>query len=296
MELSSIAEESARGSFSLMVGIAASTVAAALAAILIARLLGPGGYGQYGLAFVVPALFVSIADFGITPALTRYGASLRSQSKFRKLASMIGSGVLFNLVVDFVAFLLVLWLSGLLAATLLHRPAMGQLVALASFVILFQGLFNVSYNSFVGLDRMGQGALMLVLRDTTRVILSPLLIIMGFGVAGAIGGQIFGWVLASLLGAWLLLVVRRVLQSRSGVTELEDGVASDVRTMMSYGLPLYFGSLVTTVLAQYQNIVLAFFTSNTEIGNLNAAVNFGALVAVVATPIADRALPGLLKA
>jgi O-antigen/teichoic acid export membrane protein len=294
VELSGIAEESARGSFSLMVGIAASTLAAAMAAIVIARLLGPSGYGLYGLSFVVPSLFVSIADFGIAPALTRFGASLRSQSKFRELASMIGSGLLFNLIVDLFVFSLVFGLSDLLAATVLHRPAMGQLVALASLMILFQGLFNLSYNAFVGLDRMGRSALMLVLRDATRVILSPLLIILGFGVAGAISGQIFGWILASLLGLWVLLVVRRGLR-KSGETELQDGVASDIKTMMSYGLPLYFGSLVTTVLAQYQNIVLAFFTSNAEIGNLSAAVNFGALVAVVTTPIATALFPAFSK-
>jgi O-antigen/teichoic acid export membrane protein len=74
VELARIAEESARGSFSLIAGTAASTVIGAIAVIIIARLLGPAGYGLYTLSFVLPALFVSIADFGVSPALSRQAA------------------------------------------------------------------------------------------------------------------------------------------------------------------------------------------------------------------------------
>jgi len=278
-----------------MVGIAASTLIAALAVIVIARLLGPAGYGLYTLSLVVPTLFVSITGFGLGSALTRYGASLRSEGRFGKLAGMIRSGLLFTLVVGVVVSLLCFGFSRQLAGAVLHRQEMGQLVALASVIILFQGLFNLAYNALVGLDRMGQGALMLVLRDSTRVILSPLLIIMGFGVAGAIGGQVFGWILASLFGVWLVLVVRGVLRNMSNETELEQGVVADIRIMMSYGLPLYVGGVVSTVLTQYQNIVLAFFTSNTDIGNLTAAVNFGALIGIIATPVSTALFPAFSK-
>ena len=293
--MSKIAKESAKGGFSLIVGSAASTVIAAVAVIIIARLLGPAAYGLYSLSFVLPALFASVADFGLSSALTWYGASLRSQGKFRKLASIIGSGLLFNLVVGIVISLLIFGLSGQLAAFVLRRQEMAQLVALASVTILFRALFNLSYNAFVGLDRMEHGALMQVLRDTIRVILSPLLIIFGFGVAGAIGGQVFGWAIASMFGVGLLLAYRQAYRSMPSEMGLENGVAGDIRAMISYGMPLYVASLVSTVLGQYQNIVLAFFTSNTEIGNVNAAVNFGALVGVITTPVATALFPAFSK-
>jgi O-antigen/teichoic acid export membrane protein len=295
VELTKIAEESARGGFSLIAGTAASTIISAVGVIVMARLLGPAGYGLYTLAFVLPGLFVAIADFGLSPALMRYGASLRSQRNYGKLAGMIGSGLLFELVVGVAASLLAFALSGQLATSVLRRQDMGPLVALASIMILSQGLFNLSSSTLVGLDRMGQGAMMMVLRDTARVILSPLLIIVGFGVAGAIGGQVFGWTLASVLGVLLLLAYRQGFRKMPSEIEPGKGVAADIETMMRYGGPLYVGALVSTVLAQYQNIVLAFFTSNTEIGNFSAAVNFGALIGIVATPVATALFPAFSK-
>jgi O-antigen/teichoic acid export membrane protein len=295
VELSRIAEESARGGFSLIAGTFVSTVIGAFVVIILARLLGPAGYGVYTLSFVLPALFATFVDFGLSPALIRYGASLRTQRKYGRLADLIRSGLLFNLGVSLAASVLAFALSNQLAASVLQRPDMGRLVALASVTILFQGLFNLTYDALVGLDRMGQSAVMLVLRDAARVIFSPLLIIVGFGVAGAISGQILGWVLASAAGVWMLLAYQQIIRNRPSEPASEKGMALDIETMIRYGLPLYLAALLSSVLFQYQNIVLAFFTTNTEIGNFNAARNFGVLISILATPVATALFPAFSK-
>jgi O-antigen/teichoic acid export membrane protein len=295
MDLTGIGLESARGSFFLMAGTAGSTIMGAIAAILIARLLGPAGYGLYTLAFVLPSLIAAIVDFGLSPALTRYGASLRVQQKYRKLASMISSGFLFSLVVGIGASLLVFALSGQLAAFVLQRQEMGQLLLLASACIPFQVFFNLAYQTFVGLDRMEQGALVAVLRNVTTVIVSPVLIVVGFGTAGAILGQVVGWMVAGLVAVWLLLAHWQAFRKMPSELELRNGKQADIGTMMGYGLPLYVVSLLTATLAQYQRITLAFFVSDTEIGNFSAAFNFGMLVSVVATPITTSLFPAFSK-
>jgi len=278
-----------------MAGTAASTVIAAVGIIVIARLLGPADYGLYTLAFVLPSLFAAIIDFGLSPALTRYGASLRAQQKYGKLASMIGSAVLLKLVAGAGAFLLVLGFSGQLATSVLQRQDMGQLLVLACISILFQGFYTLSYNAFVGLDRMEQGALVMVLRDTTRMTLSSVLVVVGFGTAGAILGQVAGLIIAGLLGVSLLLTHRQVFRKMPSEMELNEGRRADIEAMIGYGLPLYVGSLLTITLMQYHRIILAFFVSDAEIGNFSAAFNFGALVAIVATPVATALFPAFSK-
>jgi O-antigen/teichoic acid export membrane protein len=56
LELSRIAEDSAKGGFSLVAGTFASTVIGAVVVIIMARLLGPAGYGVYTLSLVLPPL------------------------------------------------------------------------------------------------------------------------------------------------------------------------------------------------------------------------------------------------
>jgi len=295
VELSRIAEESARGSFSLMAGTATSTIIGGVASIVIARLLGPAMYGLYSLAFVLPALLLSVTNLGVDSALKRFAASLRSQQKFTGLASMMRSGLLLRLAASSAAFLLMLAFSGQLAASVLQRQDMEQLVAVASLMIIFQGLSDLSYSTLVGLDRADQSALVRSLPDAVRAVLSPALIVVGLGVVGAVVGQVSGWVLAGLVGVWFLLAQRRALRKMPSERESKNGPRTDIRTIMSYGLPLYVGGLLVTVLDQYQTIVLAFFTSDAEIGIFTVALNFTMLIEIVAAPVATALLPAFSK-
>jgi O-antigen/teichoic acid export membrane protein len=294
MELSDIAEESAKGSFSLMTGLALSTAIGAAVVILMARLLGPSGYGLYTLALVGPTLFVAIADFGLSPSITRFTANLRSEGKYSQAASMIKSAVLFALLASSIAFLLA-YASAAEIAAVLQRPEISFLVIVASFTIVFSCLFNITYNALVGCDRMGRSAVMLVLRDATRLVFSPLLIVVGFGVAGAIAGQVVGWVAGCALGLTVLLLNRSDPQGKKHDTDEQHGITRSVSAMMSYGTPLYASSLLAQIVTQYQTIVLAFFTSNAEIGSFRAAVNFGSLIGIFATPVATALFPAFSK-
>jgi O-antigen/teichoic acid export membrane protein len=278
-----------------MAGTGASTVIAGIASMVIARLLGPSSYGLYSLAFVLPALFASVIDFGASDALTRFAASLRAQQKYARLASMMSSGLFLRVITSSAAFLLAFGFSSQLAAFVLDRHDMGQLVAVASVMIVFQGLWELSCETLVGLDRADQSALIGILPDVVRVVLSPVLIVVGLGVVGAITGQVSGYALAGLLGMWLLLTHRGALRKMSIEGGSKSDPGRDVRTMLAYGLPIYIGGLLATVLDQYQNIVLAFFTSNAEIGNFNAAMNFTALIGIVATPVGITLFPAFSK-
>jgi O-antigen/teichoic acid export membrane protein len=292
--LSDIAGESAKGSFALILGNALSAILSAIAVILIARLLGPSAYGVYSLAFVIPSIFVSLADFGISPALTRFTASLRAEQKTHKAASMITSAILFTILASAAAFAVAYGTAGPLASIVLHRTDIGFLVAAASTLILFQGLWSLSYYGLVGLDKMDRSATMTVLRDLVKMALCPVLIIAGYGILGAAAGQIAAWAFPGFLGVYLLFQSRRKL-SNAGEALTINAFKEDIRTMTRFGIPLYLGSLFGTMFNQYQTIVLAFFTSNAEIGNFEAALSFGTLISIVAAPVTLAIFPAFSK-
>jgi O-antigen/teichoic acid export membrane protein len=64
---------------------------------------------------------------------------------------------------------------------------------------------------------------------------------------------------------------------------------------MSYGIPLYIASLLGGFFLSYQNLILAMFTSDNEIGNFKAAANFITLIGVIAIPITTALLPAFSK-
>ena len=292
--LAEIAEESTRGGFSLFLGNASATFISAIVVVIIARLLGPDNYGIYALCFTISYLAVAVTNLGLSPALTRYSARMTSEGREPELATMLRSVFISSLLLAVLALIVVLLLSDELAAFGLRRPGIGEYVRLASFLIVFQVIFTATSSALIGLGKMANASLMMTVQSASKGIASPALILLGFSVAGAILGHITGFVVAAGLGL-ILLFARRYRKLNIGLKGSSVGYIESLRVAVKYGLPLYSGALLTTLLIQYQNLVLAHNVTDFEIGNFNAAVNFSALLNLVAYPIATALFPAFSK-
>jgi len=78
-------------------------------------------------------------------------------------------------------------------------------------------------------------------------------------------------------------------------TEEKSSFTHDLKILIGYGIPLYISILLTGFVLPYQNLILAMFTSDTDIGNFKAATNFIALIMVFSMPIRTTLLPAFSK-
>lgn len=193
-----VAEESVRGGIFLISGTAIGTILLAVASIVIARLLGPEDYGIYTIALVMPSFFVFLVDMGVNPALIRYLAQFRSRGEEDLAVNIIRAGFLYKMAMA-VLFSLVSMLLADAFAAILNRPQIGPLIQLASLLILLQAVFYTSHAVFVGCDRMDRSAIMMVVQAVTKLIVAPALIIIGFGVVGALLGHLAGFVISGAI-------------------------------------------------------------------------------------------------
>ena len=61
--------------------------------------------------------------------------------------------------------------------------------------------------------------------------------------------------------------------------------------MLSYGIPLYLSSLLLSLNFQVNNIILAAFTTNVEIGNYSVASKLISLITLISSPISITLFP-----
>jgi len=277
--LEDIAETSVRGSLFLFIGYFSSLVILAIGSIIVARLLGPDGYGIFSLAFVVPTLIYGLIDPGVGAALTRFCAKFKSENREDLIIQTIKTAFLFKAIVAATATLLCFTFSDQLAGYILNRPDMGYIVKASSLMVLAQAFYTFLTDSFSGLDRMEGNALVMVVEAVAKIILSPILILIGFGVLGAVSGHVLSFLFAIAAGGFFFMGVYRTLGDGSSLNFLHN-----VKEMVSYGFPLYLSGLIGTVFNQLQLLILAFFVSNTEIGNFNVAARLLTLVSVLVFP------------
>lgn len=281
-----IAKKSIRGTLILSIGNLAYTAVSAAAIILIARFLGPSGYGVYTLSLVIPGVFLNFIDFGVYTAAVRYAAYYNSIGKPDEARRYTTNAIRFLWMAGAAFTVINFVLAGTLSALLLHRPELTPYVQLMSLSILANAILLTATWTAVGWTWMSLSTATQVVQAALRLVLSPLLIVAGLSVVGALIGHVVSFFVAGLLGTFLLYMHR--LRGPKGSI---DSLISDTKEMLRFGLPVYAGTMISGLTLYYVTIILAVIASNATFGFYQAANNFISPVSSVSLALVNALLP-----
>jgi O-antigen/teichoic acid export membrane protein len=287
-----VAEESTRGSFFLTIGGLASTIISAIGVFIVTGLLGPDLYGVYTLSFTVPSIFLTLINLGINQGLTKYSASLYAKKEGRRLAKLVHHGIIFNIVIGLIFFLVCFIFSDLFATYIIAGPEYGGYVRFASMIIFFQTVANSANAVFVGFYRTEFSALNAIISAIVKISIAPLLIIAGFGVFGALIGLVASYFAGAVFG---IVVVEFKIHKSLDKSGEADSFSDNVKMLLRYGFPLFAGTIVSGFYSQFQSIILANFTSTIEVGFFQAAQNFATFIRVISASVTTAVFPSFAR-
>ncbi len=290
-DLEEVAGKSARGSLYLFLGSFISEAINAIGVVVVSRFLTPGEFGLFGLTLVLPGIFLMFTNWGIGSALTRFLARYAADEQWDNARRTVYLGYLFKGTVSLFLSAILFLFSEPLASFVLKRPDLGGLVRMASVLVVLQSLYVASNSIFYGLERMRMIAIILVLQSAVKTSSSYLLLIRGYGVTGALSGHILGFGVGVITA--FLLIFGLVLRGKT--SEGDRDTTSSLSEMLRFGFPLFLGNFVMTMGMRYQGLLLAWFTSDIEIGNLNIANKFVSLITLFTVPIASVVYPAFSK-
>jgi O-antigen/teichoic acid export membrane protein len=291
-ELVKVAEDAARGGFFLISGSAFATIILAIGSIMIARILNPELYGQYSLVIVVPQIIFLFTDLGISQGITKFVADARASGENAQVAKIIKHGLMLRMLMGVALFFATYFFADFFASFFLQRPELGFYVRISSISILFQVIFTTATSAFVGMDKTEYNAVTTNIQAISKAIAQIGFVLLGFAVAGAVLGHVFSFLFGGVIGiALLFFIVRKNKDSLSD----KYSFTGNSRQLLKYGAPLYVSVLLVGLIPFYQNVMLALFVTNTDIGNYKAAINFAALLTVFSIPITTAMLPAFAK-
>lgn len=288
-----MAKVSAKGGFHLFWGIVVSTIVSAVGVIVLARVLHPQDYGLYTIALAAPSLIGIFRDWGMNSAMIRYTAQYSAEGKPWRVRSILLAGLVFEVILGLALSFLSLLLSGFIAADIFKRP-ITALIQISSFTILAGAFLTAAQAAFVGREQMQPNSVTLVFQALFRAVLSPVLVILGFGVSGAVVGYAAGVLGGGLVGVFLMLGIYNGLSQDHGFVE-PLRVWETMKFMFRYGLPLSFSSIFNGFVTQFYNFLIAIYASNFLIGNYAVATNFAVLLNFFAYPITTMLFPAFSK-
>jgi O-antigen/teichoic acid export membrane protein len=284
---------SAGGGFRLFVGVVASNAIMAVGTVILARLLSPTEYGLYSVA-TVPALTMNLfRDWGVNSAITKYVAHFKATGNEEDTRNVVAAGLVFEILTGLCLSLLSVFLAGFIASTIFHRPEVAPFISVISVTIFSGSLLTAAQSSFVGFERMELNSLTLVSQAIVKSAVSPLLVLLGFGVLGTVLGYTLSYLFAGILGLIMLYFV--LFRNQKGTRTNRAKIRHTLRTLLHYGLPLSIASILEGFLVQFYSFMIAIYVSDIMIGNLRVATNFAVLLTFFTIPISTVLFPAFAK-
>jgi len=201
-----IGETSATGRFQLLIGVATSTIIMAVGTVFLTRFLGKDNYGLYTLS-IAPSLMINLfRDWGVNSAITKHVASLRAEGKDPETCDILLAGVTFEVVTGVALSSLSFVLAGLFAS-ILKRPDIYPYISIMSIAILSGSLLTAAQSSFIGYERMDLNSLTIICQAIVKTAVGPVLVLLGYGILGAVFGYTLSYIAAGLIGIAILYFV-----------------------------------------------------------------------------------------
>jgi len=187
-----------RGTFLLSIGQLFALLSAYGIHVFLARELGPTGYGTFGVVYSILMIVELLVLAGIPNAIQRFiGENPEQSYSLHKLLFR------WQLVYALAVFAIIYFLTPFIAS-LFNDEKISFLLRLAIFDIVIFGLYWY-YNGFpIGQRRFGRQTIIASTYSISKFIFIVVMILLGFGVAGAFVGNILGSLTGMLIGFVLL--------------------------------------------------------------------------------------------
>ena len=266
--------------------IATSFIVLALL-IFLARVLQPSSFGLYSIAVSFAALLGIAGNFGMGTAFRKMLPGVREgdAARTRKiLANGYSIAMAIGAVIAVVGFLL----SGAIARNVYGNPALGAALEIAAIAEFVSVVFNLAQAALVGLGLVKEATIANAAYSASYLVGSVVLVLLGYGVTGAVAGMLIGLAVGGAAGLAFLF-------RKTGLFVLgtERKTAMEVA---SFSAPVVASNVAMQGVLNFSVLFLGVFAAASVVGNYGSAFKLARFVDLTIASITFILLAAFSKA
>ncbi len=254
-------------------GLAISGAAHFVLRIFLARYLGPADLGLYTLSFTAYSFGLLLSAFGIGAALTKYVAEYKGDNP--RISALVSTGSLISFIIGIIMGLMMFIAAAPIANHFFHMPQLGPLLRIIAISLPFIALEKATLGFMVGLRRMRTYAALQIFQNVLMVILTVVLVIIGYGLIGAVFALVVSIVLTSLISVF---IIRKSL-TIPGTLQFPQLV----KMLTIFGVYVVLANGIDLINANAGNVILGYFMTDVDVGLYGTAIT---LFSVIRQPAA----------
>ncbi|MGC8671835.1 MAG: oligosaccharide flippase family protein [Candidatus Micrarchaeia archaeon] len=232
--------------------------------IVVARLLGPSGYGTYTIAVSYYLLIDAASSYGFGQFLNKHLIQYSDNKK--KLLETASSGLILSLAFGVLTMGIGLGVGFVIASAYAKAGITFFSLALASLVILFAVPFGSMTGALIGLGKAKLMAIATIIENSVQLVAGILLIILGYGANGAVAGIVLGYLCGFVYGAYAIFKFfgfgnfLKALPSKSSLSYA-----------FRFSMPLAITNIMGSSVTQFSALLLGIYVTSALVGNYGIA-------------------------
>lgn len=250
-----------------------------IAWILIARIMGKEGYGEYGLIRNTVMMFSAFASFGLGITGTKFIAQYieSDPSKASRIASLTMSFAAFmGIIVTILSFTF----SDLIATKTVQAPYLVNDFRIASFILLMSALNGAQTGILFGLKQFKTDAKINVI----NALISFPIFIIGAYFYGVRGSIIAYTITNFTLCIQYQLAIKSLIQKKTISLNLKEGF-KEWRLLYIFSLPAALSGLIIMPVKWCSDVMLVNTSGFSAMGIYSAALIINTIVVVAANTL-----------
>ncbi len=249
--------------------------------IVLARWLGPESYGVFSLVLMIIGLSGAFFTLGIPSAITKFTSEYKAKGK--DTGMIFSNSMKIMLPLSLFCSLAIFVSAEFIAKGVFNMPQATVPFQLTSIVMFFTLLFSTLKSNIVGHQRMEFSSLGIITEKLTRLVLSAVLLYLGFELMGVMGALIIG----SILTAAVIFISYRSIAPVK-ITPLDGRIT---KALLRFGIPVFITTIGWTVLSWTDTFFIGVFLPAEMVGYYNAALPVTWVMGVLITSLSGALFP-----
>ncbi len=247
--------------------------------IIVARLLGKVGYGQFGIIRSTITMFAIFGGLGLGLTANKFVAENRSSNKLFA-GQIIGMTQIFAFVSGLLLAGLILIFSNYIAITLLKAPFLENELKLTAIMLFFSSINGAQIGILQGLEAYKKLALLNAIQGVTAFPLFALGTYY-FGLSGSISAFALNIIISTLL---FQIVIQKELKLK-GIVVYFKNIKDTISIFWSFSLPAALTGIAVSPFKWYSEALLVKFSGFDNLGIFQAAIVISSIVIAIASTL-----------
>lgn len=286
-----------KNSFILVIGNLLFRVGGYINRLLMSRMLGPEGYGLYGLTLPFQGIFQILSAGGLPPAISKYVAEYNAKDEKALTRQVIYTATKFMVLMAILLSIILLFSSDFIANSIFHKPMVVWPLRAVSLITPFSVIVGAMRGAFQGVYKNEYTVYNRMAEQLATIVFAVVFVYCGLYAMGAVLGGAFGFIVSALTA--VLLYKKYIAPMFYSEDSLNLSFKEELKLLwmlICFAVPVAITALSEMAIYDVGTLVIGIFMLSTDVGFYNAADPISRIPLVISLSISTVLLPATAEA